>query len=292
MIATITDTALIFEGGGMRASATAGVVVTLLEQGIFFKDVYGISAGSSHTVNYISRDLRRSRESFVEFMGTPGVSGLGSFVHGKGYFNSDLIYQQGGAPDGPLPFDFDTFMNSTSDMHIEAYNATHNCTVRWNKGCVNDLHDVMTRVQASSTLPFFMPPVNLDGDVYFDGGLGDSWGIALHSAMEDGYTRFFIVRTQERGYRKSHTRASLAVHLALHSYPQLYSRNLARWQEYNKLCDEIEALELYGAAYTYYPDKMLVKNTTTDIVLLHQSYDLGYEQAQRELPEWQAFLGV
>lgn len=43
----INDVALIFEGGGMRASYTAGAVVTLLENNLNFGDVYGISAGSS-----------------------------------------------------------------------------------------------------------------------------------------------------------------------------------------------------------------------------------------------------
>jgi predicted patatin/cPLA2 family phospholipase len=42
----VRDTALIFECGGTRASYTAGVVVTLLEEGIEFLDVYGISARS------------------------------------------------------------------------------------------------------------------------------------------------------------------------------------------------------------------------------------------------------
>ena len=47
----INDVALIFEGGGMLASYTAGAVVTLLENNLNFGDVYGISAGSRHTVN-------------------------------------------------------------------------------------------------------------------------------------------------------------------------------------------------------------------------------------------------
>lgn len=49
----IDDVALIFEGGGMRASYTAGVVTTLLERKLSFPKVYGISAGASHTVNYV-----------------------------------------------------------------------------------------------------------------------------------------------------------------------------------------------------------------------------------------------
>ena len=57
----IDDVALVFEGGGMRASYTAGVVTTLLERKLSFPKVYGISAGASHTVNYVSCDIERSR---------------------------------------------------------------------------------------------------------------------------------------------------------------------------------------------------------------------------------------
>lgn len=41
------DVALIFEGGGMRAAYTAAVVKTLVDAGIVFSKVYGISAGSA-----------------------------------------------------------------------------------------------------------------------------------------------------------------------------------------------------------------------------------------------------
>ncbi|MDD3931624.1 MAG: patatin-like phospholipase family protein, partial [Eubacteriales bacterium] len=50
----IHDVALIFEGGGMRASYTAGIVKTLLENELYFDYVAGISAGASHCVNYLS----------------------------------------------------------------------------------------------------------------------------------------------------------------------------------------------------------------------------------------------
>lgn len=52
----VLHTALIFEGGGMRASYTAAVAVALLEAGIHIDWVAGISAGASNTANYISRD--------------------------------------------------------------------------------------------------------------------------------------------------------------------------------------------------------------------------------------------
>ena len=56
---TAPDVALLFEGGGMRAVHTAGVVETLIEAGIHTGLVAGISAGASHLANYVSRDAVR-----------------------------------------------------------------------------------------------------------------------------------------------------------------------------------------------------------------------------------------
>ncbi len=71
------DVALIFEGGGMRNSYTAGMVVELLDRNLNFGKVYGISAGSSHTVNYLVRDPERARASFVELVQYPALRRLG-----------------------------------------------------------------------------------------------------------------------------------------------------------------------------------------------------------------------
>ena len=90
----INDVALIFEGGGMRASYTAGVVVTLLENDLNFGDVYGISAGSSHTVNYVSRDTVRTKMSFVDLVDDPEFGGLKTFVQGKGFFKRIIFTKE------------------------------------------------------------------------------------------------------------------------------------------------------------------------------------------------------
>lgn len=88
------DVALIFEGGGMRNSYTAPVVVELLARNLNFGRVYGISAGSSHTVNYLVRDPSRARASFVELVKHPRFGGWGSFLAGHGYFNGPYLYEE------------------------------------------------------------------------------------------------------------------------------------------------------------------------------------------------------
>ena len=67
LTSNVTDTALLFEGGGMRAAYTSAVVAELLRERIHVDFVAGISAGSSNAANYLSRDAVRARAAFVDF---------------------------------------------------------------------------------------------------------------------------------------------------------------------------------------------------------------------------------
>lgn len=59
----VFDCALAFEGGGYRAAYTSGIANVLLEHEIWFDYVCGISAGSSHTVDCVSRDQARVKNA-------------------------------------------------------------------------------------------------------------------------------------------------------------------------------------------------------------------------------------
>lgn len=274
----------------MRASYTAGVVVTLLEAGLRFADVYGISAGSSHTANYISGDIWRSKVSFVDFMSNPETGGLRSFLSRDGYFNARYIYQEACMPGEKLVFDFDAFQANPAQAHIEAFDAVTCETAYWTKADMPDVTALMTRVRASSTMPWFMPPVVMDGHIYYDGGIGDSWGLPLAQAKRDGYEKFFIVRTQERGYRKTPDAFPAFTQMLFPRRRILAERLLRRWRFYNSILDECDALERAGKAIVFCPEHMAIQSTTTNPALLEANYAAGYAQAQRELPRWRSFL--
>ncbi|MDN6132479.1 MAG: patatin-like phospholipase family protein, partial [Corynebacterium casei] len=78
----LNQTALLFEGGGMRASYTSGMVVALLEAGIHAPFVAGISAGASNTANYLSHDGPRARDSFTDFAADPKFGDWRTFLRG------------------------------------------------------------------------------------------------------------------------------------------------------------------------------------------------------------------
>ncbi len=285
----IFDTALIFEGGGMRASYTAGVVNTLLENELYFDFVAGISAGASHSVNYLSRDPIRARRCFIDIVKDPNFGGKWHMVRGRGYFNAHWIYEQVGLPTGIMPFDFASFQRNPATLRIGALERESGKLIYWKGEEMSDVLDLMRKVRTSSTIPFFMPPIAIDGKVYVDGGLAG--GIALDIAKEQGYQKFFIVRTRTKEYRKKPLRYESLLRWYFRKYPKMLHVMLERYKKYNDTLEEIDQLKQQGKAYVFIPQIMPVGSMETKYEKLAQSYEMGYAQAQSELPQWKSFLG-
>lgn len=288
----IPDVALIFEGGGMRVSYTAAVVEALLAQDINFGWVAGISAGSSNLANYVSRDPVRARRSFVEFAADPNFGNLATFLRGKGLFNAEYIYEQTSEPGQALPFDFATFQDNPCEFRIGAFECDTGRSLYWGREDVDDLMSLLRRVRASSTMPVIMPPVDLDGHVYIDGALGPSGGIPLDAARQAGFTRFFIVLTQERGYHKSRAGRPGFFRQYYRKYPAVAEAINSRHLRYNTTREEVFDLESSGQAFVFAPEKMAVSNGTRDVAQLAAAYEAGLEQSRREIPAWRDFLGL
>ena len=287
----ITDTALIFEGGGMRAAYTSAVVTTLLSEGIFFDYVAGISAGSSHVANYVSRDPVRAHKSFVDFASDPRFGSWKTWFQGKGSFNAEFIYEQAYMPDGPLPFDYEMFTDNPARVRIGTYDVSAGQTVYWSKPAITGVADLMRKVRASSSIPFSMPPVTIEGRSYVDGALGTGGGTPLQIAQRDGFDKFFVVLSREKSYVKpSFAPYSPLIKAYFHKNPTIAEGILRRPSEYNATREQLLDLERQGKAYLFFPETMPVTNRTTDVAELQRAYDLGLDQALREVPRWKEFL--
>lgn len=294
LTSNVHDTALIFEGGGMRASYTAAVAVALLRAGIYIDWVAGISAGSSNTANYIARDQSRARASFVDFVGDPHFGGLGSLLRGRGWFDAHYIYEQTGAPGQALPFDWASFIANPARANIGAVRMDTGEQVWFTKQDMPTMPDLMRRVRASSTMPGLMPPVMINGVRYVDGALGADGGIALDRAQACGFTKFLVILSRERGYRKEPPdRAQRTIYRSLfHRHPAVIDALLRRDRGYNRTREELFDLEASGQAYLFVPTHMSVSNVERAVPRLAQSYRAGAHQAAAELPAIAEFLGV
>lgn len=286
----INGTALIFEGGGMRASYTAGFLNILLEEELYFDYVAGISAGSSHSVNYLSRDVERSKKSFVDLVLDPNFGGWISFLKGEGFFRSDYIYEETPLSDAALPFDFNTFSANPARLRIGAFDSICGEMVYYSKDDIKNLKDLMKVVRASSSMPIFMPPTVIGEKVYIDGGVGG--GIPLDIAIKDGLKKYFVILSRPKGYRKDPVKYQGLLKSYYRHSPNVIDALLRRHIVYNQTLDELYALEAEGKAFLVFPDVMPVTSRERNYDKLTNSYKAGYAQGKRDLPLWKDFLGV
>lgn len=292
LTSNVKDVALIFEGGGMRVSYTAAVVAALLEAQIHIDWVAGISAGSSNTANYLARDAERARRSFVEFAADPKFGDVRTFVRGQGMFNSHYIYRVSGLPGQALPYDFATYQANPARMYLGVFEADTGQAFYWTRDDVADLDDLMAAVQSSSTLPFFMPPVQRGDHVYVDGALGPSGGIALDAARADGFSKFLVVLTRPRDYVKPPIQISRPMRQYFRKHPAVVDALAERASNYNRTRAELLELEHSGDAVVFFPEGQTVSQSERSVAKLARSYTEGSAQVARELPAWREWLGL
>ncbi len=288
----VKDTALIFEGGGMRAAYTAAAVAELVKQQVFIDWVAGISAGCTNLANYISRDPVRSQKSFVDLVLDPNLGNLRTWIQGAGLFNAEYIYQHTSDEGQMLEYDWDVFEKNPAQFRIGGFRADDGQEVYWGREDVEVPHDFLIRVQASSTMPVFMPPVEIDGQTYVDGALGPSGGIALDAAKAAGYEKFLVILTRSRDYVKKPFRAGAVVDRAFKDFPAVSEALARRPANYNRTREELFDLEADGKAYVYAPTGFTVSNQERRISRLKRSYDEGSEQIREEMPAIKEFLGL
>lgn len=288
----LNQTALLFEGGGMRASYTSGMVVALLEAGIYAPFVAGISAGASNTANYLSKDGPRARQSFTDFAADPNFGDWRTFLRGKGLFHAEYIYERAGQPGMPLQFDWDTFANNPAEFRVGGFDIESGETVWWGNDDTPTMPQLMRAVRASSTMPIVMPPVEINGRTYVDGALGHDGGVPISIAQDQGYDRFLIVLTREREYRKAPEKFPKFYRTYFRKYPAVADALLTRWWRYNRTKDYLFELQRQGKAYLFIPEVMPVANGERDVHKLNASHELGLAQARREIPAIKEFLGL
>lgn len=277
----------------MRAVFSAAMVEALLESDVNFGWVCGNSAATSHVANYVSRTIERMRKTFTTFPSDPNFGGWRAWLRGDGFFNAGYIYGEAGMPSQPMGMDWDVFNQSPVRYRISGFNGRTGITKHWGKEDIHTPEDFLLRARASSTLPVFMPAVEIDGEPWFDGAFGPTGGIPIDAAQQDGFDRFLVIMTRTRMYRKS--AAGRATWLLRHThkqFPALLESMKDRHIRYNETRDYLFELERQGKAYLFIPEFMKINNQDRNPVKLSLAYQEGLAQARREMPAIREFLGL
>ncbi len=270
-----TTTALVLEGGGMRAIFTAGVIDGLLDMG-FSPDVcYAVSAGAGHACSFFSGQRGRAARVVLENMHDKRYLGLYSLLTTGDLFGADFIYNE-------ISFHLDPIDINAFNAHKGSFFAVlTNClTGRAEYREVRRMPDDIAPVRASSSLPLVSRMVEIDGIPYLDGGIVDS--IPIERALsQHPNTKALIVLTQHQGYRKEASSSAKLMRLFYRSYPALVEAMGNRHIHYNAQLEAAEKAAADGKALILRPASPLgIKRTERDREKLEQGYEIGLRTAK------------
>ncbi|EGG84746.1 hypothetical protein HMPREF9477_00473 [Lachnospiraceae bacterium 2_1_46FAA] len=279
---------LILEGGAVRGVFTSGVLDYLMEKDLYFSHVVGVSAGTCNGVNYVSRQIERTKKCMIHQEDEYDYyMGIRKFIKEKSLLNMDMIFDK--FPNEIFPFDYDTYFNS--DIYTEW--VTTNCLT--GKAEYMDSREskeqLMKICRASSSMPLISPIVNIDGIPYLDGGLSDS--IPIRRAMKYGNKKMVIVLTKNKGYRKKFvTKAKRKLYeSAYKKYPELVKTLIKRPVIYNRTLDKIEQLEEEGKIFVIRPEVAMISRLERNMEKLEEFYRHGHEEMERRYDELTEYLG-
>ena len=270
-------TALVLEGGAMRGMYTAAVLDVLMDEGIKVDAIYATSAGVLFGVNYISGQRGRAIRYNKRFSRDKRYMGMYSLVTSGNIINKDFAFYE--VPFTLDVFDQEAYSRSETKM-IATVTNVHTGGVEYIE--VKDVFKQMEVLRAASAMPFVSQMVELDGQLYLDGGLSDS--IPLKKCQEDGYERIIVVETRPKGYRKSKPNM-LPAKLYYSKYPNLVETISNRYIGYNAILQEIEELDAKGEIVLVQPSKELhLGRIESNPDRLQEMYDLGISDAKVLLP--------
>ncbi|MCI3922348.1 patatin family protein [Paenibacillus sp. TRM 82003] len=284
---------LVLEGGGMKGVYTGGVLDRFMEEDLFFPYVIGVSAGACNAVSYLSKQRGRNRRVTIDYVGRPEYLSFRNWLRSGSAFGWDLIFDR--IPNELDPLDYETlfaapcrFVMATTDP-VSGEPAYFGDDV-WRRGWST----FATIVRASSSLPFFAPPVEVEGRLQFDGGVGDP--IPVRRALEDGCDRVVVVLTKDADYRIKPFRQKRLASWVYRRYPKLVEAMERRERVYNESMELIRRLEAEGRAFVVRPsERVPVRRLEKDRAMLERLYALGETDADRLMPrlcEWLAEGGA
>ncbi|RCW62004.1 patatin family protein [Halanaerobium sp. ST460_2HS_T2] len=276
---------LVLEGGGMRGAFTAGVIDFFLENKIYFDYTIGVSAGANNGANYTSRQSVRNKKIFTELVEDERYMSLKNLIKDGSYFGMDFLFHQ--LPHEILPFDYSEFKNSSTTLKVAATECSSGEIEYFKPQNYDDIDKIDNIFKASSSLPLVSNPVEIDGNLYLDGGIRDS--IPVKKALSDGYQKLVVILTREKEYRKSPIKAKFLLNLFLKKYPNLVEDLKKRHQIYNNSLDLIEKKEENNQFFVFRPEKIDIDRFSRDKKELEQLYNSGYKLAEKrsgEFSEW------
>lgn len=272
---------LILEGGTFRAIFSAGCMDALLDNNIMFPYCIGVSAGITNGFSYISEQKERNLDILVNMRHDKRYVGKRNFLKCRSLFGLDFVYET--VPNELYPFDWETFGRYKGKLLVGVTNARTG-EAEYMNGMELDRRCMMLR--ATCAIPLVFPEIEIDGNVYYDGGLRDP--IPIRKSIADGNEKNLIILTRPKGYRKTLGRKTRIAAASLkRKYPRLAPILLNRHTAYNETVAFCERLEAEGRAVIIRPAHP-IESMEKDVEVLKQTYRMGYEMTNERIEKIRA----
>jgi predicted patatin/cPLA2 family phospholipase len=278
---------LVLEGGGLRALFTAGVTDVMMENGIRFDGLIGVSAGATFGCNYKSEQPGRALRYNINFKDDPRYMSWRSFLKTGDLVGAEFSYHV--LPNQLDIFDYETFRRNPMEFHVVCTDAETGEPVYKQLDDMTD--EGLDWIRASASMPIVSRPVQLEGRKLLDGGIVNS--IPLKHFQEIGYERNIVVLTQPKGFFKKRTKLMPLFHLTMRKYPAIIQAMGRRHLMYNEQLRYLAQEERKGNILLIHPDDTLpIGRTEQNEKKMRQVYQMGRAAAEKKLSEITGFLSI
>jgi len=276
---------MVLEGGAFRGLFTAGVLDVLMENNIEVDEIVGVSAGALFGVNYFSNQKGRAIRYNKNYCGNKRYMSLRSLILTGNYVNKNFAFYK--VTKELDPFDNETYKKNKKDFYAVVTNIeTGKPEYLKIKSPIDDLE----KLRATSAMPLASKIIKIDGKKYLDGGISDS--IPIHFNKEK-CKKNIIVLTQPLDYKKK-TLSKLKeriIKLRFYKYKKLINTMLDRYNEYNKVIEDIIEMEKNGEIFVIRPNKKInIKLSENNPEKLQEIYDLGVNCCKKVIKDLKKYL--
>ncbi|MFK5959308.1 MAG: patatin-like phospholipase family protein [Lutibacter sp.] len=242
---------LVLSGGGVRAISHIGLIKVLLENDIIPVNISGTSAGALVAALYAAG---HSTEEMMDFFIETPLLKLSLYAHNKpGIMDSDkyVFYFD-------KYFPYNSFESLKYPLTVTATNLINGKLEYFNSG------ELIKPLIASSALPPVFSPVEINGNLYSDGGILNNFPIQPLQDKIKNIIGSFVNPVDL--IDKSEINSSLKLLYRVY-HIGLDANNNAKFKKCN---------------YVFSPPN-IEKIGVLDSKIIHKSFQMGYDHAQREI---------
>lgn len=269
----------------MRGLFTVGVIDVLMENGIEFDGMIGVSAGAAFGCNFKSRQIGRALRYNINYCKDKRYCSLYSLITTGNLYGAEFCYHE--LPDSLDLFDYETFNDNPMESYVVCTDVDTGKPVY--KKCEKADYNYLEWLRASASMPIASKVVEVDGYRLLDGGLSDSVPIQYFESI--GYDKNVVVLTQPEGYVKKKASLGFLMKLLLRKTPKVWEILKDRHTVYNETSDYIKQKEKAGEVIVIRPKAPLrAGKIEHNPDILREAYEEGREAALKKLDAIKAFI--